>query len=372
MIPRVLTEAFRSKIQTSRFLLVQGPRNCGKETFIGQALSVMDQDPYYIDCDLRKADIEELIQNAPEDHAVIVLNEAQYIENFNELIDSVLRGKFKQTIVASCSFKPLLEDDFLEALKMEQMLFTLFAPTFYEAANHFGLPHEEQLLEERMIYGNYPSVLADLDFAEVTLRALIDGVVETHPGPKDRMNKGEKLRRLMQLLAFGIGEPQTYNDLGERCGLDNETVERYIKILEEAFVVIKLPSFNTEQRYELRKSHCFYFYDNGIRNALISNFNPTDLRNDIPQLWKNYLIAERIKWVRMNNGNEDFYFWRTHTRQQIDLIENGRSELRAYKMDWEKRKKVKVPWYFTELYPDIKVSIVQRNSYWNYLSRKVK
>lgn len=370
MIPRLLTDTFISKLKESRFLLVQGPRNCGKETFISQAVLSLDQSLYYIDCDEENLDLESRMNSLPGDHQVVVLNEAQYITDFNALIDSILRGKFDQTIIASCSFRPLLDDDFLEALKIERMLFTLFAPTFYEAANHFGLPNEERLLEERLIFGNYPAVLADLGFAEVKLKTLIDDVLETHPGPKDRMNKADKLRRLMQLLAFGIGEPLTYNDLGERCGLDNETVERYIRLLEEAFVVIKLPSFNTEQRYELRKSHCFYFYDNGIRNALISNFNSPDLRNDMVELWKNYLIAERIKWVRMNGATGEFYFWRTHTRQQIDLIEKHDQKIRGFKMDWEKRKKVRIPKHFTTLYPEIKVSVIQRNSYWNYLSRK--
>ena len=113
---------------------------------------------------------------------------------------------------------------------------------------------------------------------------------------------------MLQLLAFNVGLPISYNDLGERCGLDNETVERYIQLFEDAFVLIKLPSFNNGNRYELKKAHCVYFQDNGIRNVLISNFNPTFLRDDMNELWRNYMVSERVKWIRMNNLKKSIYF----------------------------------------------------------------
>ena len=182
--------------------------------------------------------------------------------------------------------------------------------------------------------------------------------------------------RMLQLLAFNVGEPISYNDIGERSGLDNETVERYIQLFEDAFVLIKLPSYFNDNRYELKKTHCVYFQDNGIRNALISNFNSTSLRNDMNDLWRNYMISERIKWIRMNNLKKKVYFWRTHTRQQMDFVEVGRDQIMAYKSDpkmigWEKRKNVKIPKSFTDFYPNIKTSILNKSTYWNFLTRKI-
>ena len=171
-------------------------------------------------------------------------------------------------------------------------------------------------------------------------------------------------------MAFSIGEPVSYLEIGERAGLDNETVMRYIALLEQADILVRLPSYATDKRYELKKSNCIYFMDNGIRNALISNFNPTFLRNDMDQLWKNYLVSERIKWTRMNGIQSEFRFWRTHTRQQMDLLEIKPTEIRAYKMDWEKRKKVKIPKYFTELYPEAITRVLNRSTYWPFLSKK--
>src|SRR5690606_14973561 len=125
--------------------------------------------------------------------------------------------------------------------------------------------------------------------------------------------------------------------------LDNETVERYINLLCDAFVIVALPSYHQEKRYELKKSFCFYFLDNGVRNALINNFNPTFMRVDMKELWRNYLVAERFKWIKINQLEIDLYFWRSHTKQQLDIVEVHGQHILAYKSDWEKRGKVKIP-----------------------------
>lgn len=372
MIPRVQKETIQSKIKGNKIILVRGPKNVGKRELVDEILEQEKQSFYSFDCSDKKIrkqldDDSNALSSIEESH--IVLNEAQHLESIQEIVESALTGKLKQTLIICCSFIPQLESDLMEALKIEGLDIRLFAPSFYEAAQHFGLPQEEQLLEDRLIYGNYPKVINDLPHAELTLRELIQDVIHTKLGVKDRVNKGDKLLRMMQLLAFEIGEPVSYNDIGERCGLDNETVERYVELLEDAFILIKLPSYHTEKRYELKKSHCIYFQDNGIRNALISNFNPTFLRNDMPQLWTNYLIAERVKWIRMNNLNKQVFFWRTHTRQQMDFLEVG-DKLLAYKTDWEKRKKIKIPQMFTELYPSAKSTFLNRSTYWSFLSRK--
>jgi predicted AAA+ superfamily ATPase len=301
---------------------------------------------------------------------VLVIEEAQYLSNLEAIIEDVLSGVIKSTTVICCSFAPRIDELLLEALRMEGLEVPIFAPSFYESAQHFGLPQEEQLLEERLIFGNYPSVLDDLENAESTLRALIQEIIVTNLGANDRINKEDKLMRMLQLLAFHVGDSVSYNDIGERCGLDNETVERYVKLLEDAYLLINLPSYHTEQRYELKKSNAIYFADNGIRNALISNFNPTRLRNDMDQLWRNYLISERVKWIRMNQLGIETYFWKTHTKQRMDFLELSGNGIRAYKTDWEKRKKVKLPKSFSDSYPHAKIGVLNRSTYWSFLTSK--
>ena len=372
MIPRVQKEAIKSKIHSNKIILIRGPKNAGKRELVSEILHEENHASISFDCSEKKTKLEldgsESILSKV-DGSFIILNEAQHLDSIQSIVENALLGKLKQTLIICCSYTPQLDAELMEALHLEELDIRFYAPSFYEAAQHFGLPKEEQLLEDRLIYGNYPAVIDDLTHAELTLRELIQDVIGTKLGVKDRINKGDKLLRMMQLLAFEIGEPVSYNDIGERCGLDNETVERYIELLEDAFVLIKLPSYHTSQRYELKKSHCIYFQDNGIRNALISNFNPTFLRNDMRQLWANYLVAERVKWIRMNNLNKEVYFWRTHTRQQMDFIEIG-DRVQGYKCDWEKRKKVKIPKMFEELYPEAKTSFLNRSTYWSFLSRK--
>ncbi|MDX2360571.1 MAG: DUF4143 domain-containing protein [Crocinitomicaceae bacterium] len=372
MIPRIQKESVKEKLLTNKLLLVQGPRKTGKRTLIEELLKEENSDYTIFNCSdkkERKSIIEspEQLQNSTP---FIVLYEAQYLANLGSLLEDVLMGKIKSTVVVICSFVPKVEPELLEALRLEGLVVNLYAPSFYESAQHFGLPEEERLLEERLIYGNYPEVLSDLSMAEVTLREIIQDAIFTNLSANERINKGDKLMRMLQLLAFNVGDTVSYNDISERCGLDNETVERYIKLLEDAFILFRLPSLYNGHRYELKKSNMVYFADNGVRNVLISNFNPTFLRNDMNELWQNYVIAERLKWLKVNNLNKEIYFWKTHTRQKMDYLEIDGEQIIAYKSDWEKRKKVKFPQSFQEAYPQAKCSVINRSTYWNFLTQK--
>ena len=370
MIPRFQKDRLQSQIKSNKLLLVRGPGYVGKVTLIKEVLKEENLNFSIVNCKKDKKILDANKMNFQPEIDVVVFTEAQYFDGIQSVIENGLTGKIKQTIIISCSYTPQIDPDLLDALKQEGLDFMLYAPSFSESAQHFGLPKESELLEERLIFGNYPSVLSDLENAEPILRELIQDVINTQLGSKDRVNKGDKLFRMLQLLAFEIGEPVSFNQLGESVGLDNETVERYIKLLVDAHLLITLPSYHTEQRYELKKAHCIYFLDNGLRNALISNFNSTLLRNDMDQLWKNYLISERIKWANMKGMNKSFYFWRTSTSQQMDFIEIGDTTF-AYKADWQKRGKVKIPNSFIAHYPNVKTSILNRSTYWNFLTKKV-
>ena len=371
MIERTQELLFLDKVKSSKLLLVQGPNGVGREELITNSLNQLNGDIEEFDC--KDKSIRKSLANGLSSHtsSYIVLHEAQYLANLTVLLQEVLIGKCKSSVIVSCSFTPKIDPELFEAMRIEGLVLTIYAPSFYETAKHFGLPEEERLLEERLIYGNYPSVLEDLSNAESTLNWIIEDAIFTKLSAKDRINKGDKLIRVLQLLAFSIGETISFNDIGDRCGLDNETVERYIELFEEAFLLIHLKPYHTERRYELRKSNMVYFVDNGIRNALIQNFNPPHLRNDLPKLWKNYIISERVKWQKINQNDVSTFFWRTHTNQQMDYVEQTDSELSAYKIDWEKRKKVKIPNYFTSAYPMVKTSVLNRSTYWSFLTKKI-
>lgn len=372
MIPRIQKQYILDKIKSNKLLFIQGPRKVGKRKLVADVFHELKETFVSIDCSKKamKKQLNEDYSGLKNTPGFIVLHEAQYLKNLGQILEDVLMGEIKSTVVVCCSFRPKVDPELLEALRMEGLEINLFAPSFYESAQHFGLPEEERLLEERLIYGNYPEVLADLEMAEVSLREIIQDAIFTNLSGEERINKGDKLMRMLQLLAFNIGDTISYNDIAERCGLDNETVERYINLLEDAFILYRIPSYHNGHRYELKKSNMVYFADNGVRNVLISNFNPTFLRNDMNQLWRNYVIAERMKWIKMNHIPKEIYFWKTHTNQQMDFIEIGNNRTLAYKTDWEKRKKMKFPKSFSDAYPGAKTSVINRSTYWTFLSQK--
>lgn len=171
---------------------------------------------------------------------------------------------------------------------------------------------------------------------------------------------------LLQLLAFQIGKETSLNELGAQLGMSKNTVERYLDLLEKVFVVYRLTGFSRNLRKEISKSPRYYFFDNGIRNALIGNFNPVSLRNDLGQLWENYLITERMKRQEYLRQFTHFYFWRTYDQKEIDLVEEREGNLHGYEIKWQE-KQVKPPKEWQSAYPDSSFQIIHRGNYLDFI-----
>ncbi len=364
------------QLASSRILLISGPRLAGKEELIEEVLQEAKGQQLHLNVAPKKERrrMEEMQANdlvqAFQGYDLIIIHEAQYLKNLQQIIELILQDELPCSILLNCSFEPVMDDLLREVLESQGLHIRVYPPSFYELASHFGVSEEDKLLEQRLIYGNYPAVVANLDTAKEVLEHLLDTILVTDLGVTDRINKKKQMIRLLQLLAFQIGEPVSYNDLATKCGLDNETAERYVDLLVKAYVLVRIDSYSTAKRYELKKSHLVYFVDTGMRNMLIQNFNPSDLRMDIDQLWKNWLTVERIKWMNINNKTIAFLFWRTHTRQQIDLIEQSEQGAIAYKMAFDKKKKIKFPQMFNEYYPGLPQLTVNKQTYWGFLTKK--
>ena len=373
---RIQLEQLIQQLKSTKVLLLSGPRLAGKEEMIHSALQTIGQEALQINMGNKKehrvledATANELIQTF-QNFPIVIIHEAQYLGNLQSIIEEVLTGYIASTLVLSCSYEPLLDDVLKEVLEIQGLHFKILPPSFYELAQANGLPQEEKLLEQRLIFGNYPPVAESMENAQEILTHLLDTVIVTDLGVTDRINKGDKLLRLLQVLAFTIGEPVSYNELAEKCDLDNETVERYIQLLEKAYILIHLNAFSSDKRYELKKSNMIFFYDNGLRNMLINNFNPHTLRNDLDSLWLNWLIAERMKWNNLQQKKANYYFWRTHTRQTIEFIEEFNGIMTGYKATGEKKKKLKFPKMFGDYYPSIVTHTLNRSTYWGFLTKK--
>lgn len=375
MIHRHLQPKISEHIANNKILLLLGPKSVGKTALVLGAIP--DQDAI-LSLDAGQKQIRKSLEDPTEnllreifgEKKYILVKDAQYLVHLQQIIEEILFGEYNINLILTCSFEPLLDEVLREALRMQGLELSLYPLSFQELANAQGIVEFDKQIGQRLVFGNYPGVVENPLEAQEFLTELLEEAIFTNLGPNERINKGEKLMKMLQVLAFELGEPVSYNDIGFRSGLDNETVERYIDLLEKAFILIRIPSFYNGHKYELKKTHTIYFVDNGLRNAIIRNFNDIDLRNDIDALWKNWLISERIKWNKLQENGCRYFFWRTHTRQQMDLVEVRDEKVSAYKTIWDKRKKPKFPASFKTAYPEAQTHALNRATYWGFLSGK--
>ncbi len=210
----------------------------------------------------------------------------------------------------------------------------------------------------------YPEVVLKKDLTYLTLLSrdyLYKDVIAY-----SNIRSHEAVVRLLQALALQVGQEVSYTELASHTGIDVKTVESYIDILEKGFIIFRLISFSRNLRNELKKSRKIFFWDNGIRNALINNFNPLELRNDVEQLWENFVVSEILKKNSYLGINANYYFWRTYDRSEIDLIEGKNGRLYAYEIKY-KHKKIRVPKKWLQTYPNSEFFLISRDNFWDYL-----
>ncbi|MDZ4758639.1 MAG: AAA family ATPase [Bacteroidota bacterium] len=251
---------------------------------------------------------------------VIVIDEAQRIENIGlkiKLITDELKG-IQLIATGSSSFE--LSSKVNEPLTGRKWEYMLYPISYGEMANYHGIIEESSLIEHRLIYGYYPEVMTAESNEKEILKQLTDSYLYKDLLMLDSIKRSNKIINLLQALALQLGNEVSYSELGKLLGMDNQTVEKYIDLLEKSFVIFRLNAFSRNLRNELKRSRKIYFYDNGVRNALLANFSPLSLRSDVGPLWENFLIAERMKFLSYNQKWVNSYFWRSHEQQEIDYI----------------------------------------------------
>ncbi|MES2589669.1 MAG: DUF4143 domain-containing protein [Bacteroidota bacterium] len=371
MIEREIVKKIKEKIASNKILVLIGTSENIQENLFDQQVE------NYKLFDISNKKTKKTFQYIDRDNLNtffegkknVILKEAQLLDNLQQIIEIVLFENLEVNLICLCSFEPVFDDILLEVLTAQELIIKTTSPTFKDIAKHFGLIQIEKNLEQRLIFGNNQEVFESTENAILFLENCVSNILKSTLNPKERINKTEQLRKLLQNIALSIGKHVSYNELGTKVGLDNETVERYILLLEKAQVLIKIPTYSTDQKYELKKTHCIYFYDNGVRNALIKNYNELEFRSDADILWKNWFIAEKYKKSISEIAN--FYFWVTHTKQQVDLIEikPKDNKMFAYQMKWDKKDKKKFPKSFSTLYPNVKLIEINRSTYWSFLAK---
>ena len=243
----------------------------------------------------------------------------------------------------------------------------MFPISYQEMVGYHTAITENRLLKQRLLYGYYPEVVMGEGNQQSILKEISSAYLYKDILIWENIHKPDKLERLIQAIAMQVGQLVSNHELAQIAGLNSATVERYINLLEKAFVIYRLGSFNRNLRNELNKSRKIYFYDNGLRNAIINHFQKIELRNDIGGLWENFLLAERTKFLAANKIYCNRYFWRTKDGAEIDYIEEYNGEIHAFEFKWNPEAKAKFSKTFVEKYRPIETTIIHSQNYMDWL-----
>ena len=283
----------------------------------------------------------------------------------------LIYGKFRKSsyfygIVSEkvATFREFGINEPLTGRKWEYQLLPL---SFTEMAEASSVLEEKNLLETRLIYGYYPEVALNPGEEKERLLELVNSYLYKDVLIWENLHKAEKITRLLQALAFQVGSQVSYSEIAAIVGMDSKTVEKYIDLLEKAFVIYRLTTFSRNLRDELKTSKKIFFYDNGVRNALISAFNPLKLRDDIGSLWENFIMAELLKKDKNSKSFAHRWFWRTKQKQEVDLIHEIDGVFTAYEFKWNEKKNVPCPAAFKEVYPEIDFHVINKSNFIYYL-----
>ena len=373
-IARQMESILKDHLEDRRVLILLGPRQVGKTTCLKELSKYCEKPVLWLSGDDAKT--RELLRNASAANLrnvlgsakTFILDEAQRIENIGICLKIVADQFPEVKVLATGSSALELANELNEPLTGRKWEFRLFPLSYTELKNHFGFLDEKALLSHRLIYGSYPEVVTSPGKEQRILQELSDSYLYKDILILDRINKAAQLEKLVKALAFQIGNEVSYHELGQMCGLDSQTVEKYISLLEQVFVIFRLNSFSRNLRNELKKSKKFYFYDIGIRNAVLNQFNPLELRNDVGALWENYILSERLKKNHYNHQYVNRYFWRTAQQQEIDYLEECNGEIYAYEFKWNTIKKYKFPSSFDAEYCPKTKEIIHPGNYEEFLS----
>ena len=374
-IERVVQENILKKIKPGKVVVLVGARRTGKTVLLKEIMKAVNEpnlmlsgEDYRTSEMLSNKGIVEYKQLLG-DKRFLIIDEAQKIENIGLklklMIDEI--GGLKIIVTGSSTFD--LNNQIGEPLTGRKHTIYLYPIAQCEWQNYENLIETTSRLEHRMIYGNYPELIHMQDNNEMAdyLYELVGSYLLKDILELDNIKNSSKLLNILRLLAFQIGHTVSINEIAQNAGVSKNTVDRYLDLLEKVFVVFRLEGYSRNPRKEISKSPRYYFYDNGIRNALIANFNSLNLRNDHGALWENYIISERIKFLSYNNIHANCFFWRTYNQQEIDWIEEREGQLFAYEMKYQKPK-AKVPSAWFKYYPDSQFHLIHSNNYLEFIS----
>lgn len=363
MIKRVARHLITDKLNKGKVILLFGPRQTGKTTLLHQ---IFDDVPNVLWLNGDEPDVQQLFENASSDRLksvfgdckTVILDEAQRIVNIGLALKLIADQLKDVQIIATGSSAFELANRTQEPLTGRKWEYFLYPVSFGEMVAHHGLLQEKRMIPHRLVYGCYPEIVTHPGKEKEILRQLTDSFLYRDILMIEGLKKPAKLVSLLQALAYQTGSEVSYNELGRMIGLDNQTVEKYIELLEKTYVIFRVGALCRNLRKELKLSRKIYFYDNGIRNALIAQFSPVELRPDRGALWENYLMSERRKYLMYKGMWVNSYFWRTQDQQEIDYVEEQDGRFFAWEFKWNPEATARLSKTFSRAYPDSVFSLV--------------
>ncbi len=372
-INRLISTKIAKRFFQKKALIVLGPRQVGKTTMMTQIMKNQDLPTLYLNAD--EADVREMLSNTTStrlrsiigSNKIIFIDEAQRIENIGITLKLIIDQIKDVQVIATGSSALELRNIINEPLTGRKYEYHLYPLSFSELVNHHGLLEERRLIEHRLIYGYYPEIVTSIGNEEELLKFLADSYLYKDILTFGDINKPALLNKILKALALQVGSEVSFNEIAQLVGSSTQTVEKYIDLLEKSFVIFQLPAYSKNIRNEIRKGKKVYFYDNGIRNAVIGNFSALNQRTDLGALWENFLITERRKLLSMHDLNAESYFWRTTQQQEIDYIEIIQNNISAYEFTWNPKVRKKIPKTFVQAYPDCTTNVIHVDNFDEFL-----
>jgi len=373
MIKRELAEIIKQKFFKNKAIIITGPRQVGKTTIVKTIVEEMGKPFIWFNGDepntssqfknISSSEMNQLFGK----NKIAVIDEAQQIDNIGTILKLVVDNMPEIQIIATGSSSFDLANKLNEPLTGRKFEYLLYPLSYRELIEENGSLKEKQELNMRLVFGAYPDVITNMNDACETLGWLSDSYLYKDLLKLESIKKPSLLVKLLHALSWQLGNEVSYNEISKTIGSDPKTVEKYIDLLEKTYVVFRLSALSRNLRTELKKSRKVYFYDNGIRNAIIGNFSRIEMRNDVGALWENYLISERKKVLEYKRIRANLFFWRTSQQQKIDYIEERDGVLNAFEFKYNPAKTSRLSKTFINTYPDHKFKIINSRNYSDFL-----
>ena len=370
-ISRLQFSAISSQMFRGKTIVLIGPRQTGKTTLIN---SILNKNSNYLFLDGDDISTRQLLENANTasiqrvigKYSIVFIDEAQRINNIG-MTSKIIHDQFKNVqliLIGSSAFE--LNNKVNEPLTGRKLEYHLYPISWSEYQTSKGFISTQQDLENRLIYGMYPDVINNMGREQLVLSNLVNSYLYKDILALGNIKKPEVLDRLLQALAYQVGSEVSYNELAQLLGVNKETISSYIQLLEQAYIIFRINPFSRNLRNEIKTNRKVYFYDNGVRNAVIAAYNDFDLRPDKGALWENFLISERIKHLHYNELYCNYFFWRTKQQQEVDWVEEKNLVIDAYEFKW-KDKKTKLPKSFINTY-NANAFVIDKDNFVDFVS----